>query len=212
MRLGASTLAVSAPLVAVLGLASAAEAATVRAETRVTSGGRLGEFAERLVIVEAAPGEANSLRATAPGDGTLLFTDATAPLTAGPDCRQDGPAVRCSPGPGSLSLTVQLGGDDSIELAPRTFPLVFVHGGPGNDRLTGQEGMDWLLGGPGDDDLRGLEGNDQLAGGPVRTASTPARATTCSAATSTVQAPPARISSTPGPATTRSTAARGSTS
>lgn len=37
-------------------------------------------------------------------------------------------------------------------------------GGPGDDRIDGGEGRDWLTGGGGDDDLRGYGENDRLAG------------------------------------------------
>ena len=41
-----------------------------------------------------------------------------------------------------------------------------LYGGPGNDKIEGQQGDDFLLGGTGNDTLQGDEGSDGLYGGP----------------------------------------------
>jgi Ca2+-binding RTX toxin-like protein len=55
------------------------------------------------------------------------------------------------------------GGDDSL-YGDAGLPAV-IHGGAGNDDLSGGSLNDNLIGGSGNDDLRGYAGNDVLAGG-----------------------------------------------
>lgn len=55
------------------------------------------------------------------------------------------------------------GGDDSIVIEPSITTPALLHGGPGDDRLTGGGG-DALFGGHGNDTLTGGGGNDRLFG------------------------------------------------
>jgi hypothetical protein len=76
---------------------------------------------------------------------------------------------------GSTGRPVQGGaGNDRITTAPSALERSngFVNsgadGGPGNDELTGVEGMDNFNGGPGDDVIHGGGGDDRLRGGEGR--------------------------------------------
>ena len=74
----------------------------------------------------------------------------------------------------TLTLRDNLQGTCDSHLQPK--PVVFVTGGPGNDRIRGSALSEKLLGGPGNDiisagpcdadELDGGPGNDKLTGGP----------------------------------------------
>jgi hypothetical protein len=127
----------------------------------------LGGRRADVIVVEASPDDAATLRATV--NGKVVSTRPADSVTR----------VEVLAGPGGDEVTVALGehagaiavhvdggrgrdrivggdGDDKIE------------GGPGADLLSGGGGNDELLGGPGNDDLSGGEGADRISGGRGR--------------------------------------------
>lgn len=59
-----------------------------------------------------------------------------------------------------------LGDDDNIKVHSKAGAIsTELYGGPGNDKLRGDEGDDYLWGGPGDDVLSGKHGRDVMIGG-----------------------------------------------
>ena len=161
-------------LLAVLGLAAPARAATVGFADVGLCG--KGECSPDLISVVAAPGEANRVRVAVDAQGVLI-TDAGATLD-GACAAVDERTRRCPPG----LVTVLLGdGDDVVEGG------AVAEGGPGADTITGAgtgrggEGDDVIVGttdasgGPGDDRIdladrlsgtaSGDEGDDVLRGG-----------------------------------------------
>jgi Ca2+-binding RTX toxin-like protein len=59
-----------------------------------------------------------------------------------------------------------LGGDDNISLAALVFAgAINIHGGDGNDTLTGSAQVDTIYGGSGNDTINALAGNDTIYGG-----------------------------------------------
>jgi Ca2+-binding RTX toxin-like protein len=164
------TLALLATLAATLIAADAARAATVMHD------------AQGNVVLDAAPGETNTVFVQPGANGTVILNDATAPLQAWDDgCTQIGDRmVECTAGAyvslflddGNDRSTVDLfytggvfaygeAGDDQLVGGPVVNGL---DGGPGNDKLTGGEGHDSIHGGDGNDELSGLGGADELYG------------------------------------------------
>jgi hypothetical protein len=137
-----------------------------------------------MVTFRAAPDEANAASAEHEPGQFVVYDSAAAP-TAGAGCRQRNPSEVQCPDAGISSVLFELGnGDDIASVA--SFPDlpgvdVTIHGGPGNDSLSGtghvfgDDGADKLVaddatgaildGGPGDDQLRDGEAADQLFGG-----------------------------------------------
>jgi Ca2+-binding RTX toxin-like protein len=158
------------PLVALTLLAAApAHAAMVS-----VAGGTL--------TVTAAAGETNAVGVDHQS-ATYFVRDTGAPPSAGPGCRLATDEVQC-PDSGITAAAVDLGdGDDNAGVS--SFELtgvdVTLHGGPGNDSLSGpghlfgDDGRDVLHadddlgavldGGPGDDRLQDGNATDQLFGG-----------------------------------------------
>ncbi len=139
------------------------------------------------LTVTAGPGEINQPRAALGADGTIMLTEAVAPITPGAGCTAVSEReVSCKAGAAlPTSLRVLLGdGDDVVEpgAATGSFESITYEAGPGADRLQiergtadGGEGDDQLRGGadaqtlrggPGADVLEGGDGTDQLDGGP----------------------------------------------
>src|SRR3954463_6974334 len=134
------------------------------------------------VTFAAAPGETNSVSVDRL-DGALTVNDTGAPPTAGAGCKQFGTNAAQCPDSGITSLVIDLGdGDDLAGLQIDATGLdVTIHGGPGNDQLSGpghvfgDDGRDSLNadetvgsvldGGPGKDRLHGQTMADQLLGG-----------------------------------------------
>jgi hypothetical protein len=123
----------------------------------------------------AGAGEENRLTVTE-SDTAIVFEDAGALITPSPPCVQDGPSrASCPlPPPGSQLGVGMGGGDDTVTLrlhAGGRFNATDVHGGPGNDVLTGSDiddiiggdaGNDTINPGPGRDLVRGDEGDDTI--------------------------------------------------
>ena len=128
------------------------------------------------VVLDAAPGETNTVFVQSGNGGTVVINDATAPLQAWDDaCAQlSDSMVECAAGAyvqlflddrndrAAVDLFFTAGvfaygeaGDDQLIGAPVVSGL---DGGPGNDKLTGGEGHDVLHGGDGNDELSGLGG------------------------------------------------------
>jgi hypothetical protein len=134
------------------------------------------------VTFAAAAGEANSVSVDRL-DGALTVNDSGAPPRAGAGCKQFGANAAQCPDSGITSLVIELGdGDDLAGLQIDAAGLdVSIHGGPGNDQLSGpghvfgDDGRDALNadetvgsvldGGPGNDQLHGRTMADQLLGG-----------------------------------------------
>jgi Ca2+-binding RTX toxin-like protein len=135
------------------------------------------------VVLDAAPGEVNTVFVQHGNGGTVVINDATATLEAWDDaCTQvSAQMVECAAGSSvslflddrndraAVDLLFQDGvfaygeaGDDALIGAPTVSGL---DGGAGNDKLTGGEGHDALHGGDGNDELSGLGGADELSGG-----------------------------------------------
>jgi Ca2+-binding RTX toxin-like protein len=129
-------------------------------------------------IFDAAPGETNTVTVVASNTvlGWLVFTDATAPLTAAGLCTQiDAHTAQCP----TVRAGLYLGdGNDVAWLVNTPAPRVchpytgtceldrsFVFGGPGNDRLVGSSFADSEYGEDGNDVLIGNSGADYLSGG-----------------------------------------------
>lgn len=134
------------------------------------------------VVLDAAPGELNTVFVQSGANGTVVINDATASLQAWDDgCAQvSNSMVECTAGAyvvlylddrndrSAVDLFFTGGvfaygeaGDDSLTGAPTVSGL---DGGPGNDKLTGGEGHDAIHGGDGNDELSGLGGSDELYG------------------------------------------------
>ena len=164
-------LALLAALAGALAATDAARAATVMHD------------AQGNVVLDAAPGETNTVFVQSGAGGTVVINDATAPLEAWDDgCAQvSASMVECAAGAyvvlylddrndrsavdlffGGGVFAYGEGGDDQLIGAPTVSGL---DGGAGNDKLTGGEGHDALHGGDGNDELSGLGGPDELLGG-----------------------------------------------
>jgi Ca2+-binding RTX toxin-like protein len=154
----------------------AAEAATVSVGTRQ-------DFPTAppngIVHFDAAPGEANDLTWSFPSSGGVRLHDAGAAITAGTGCTAlDARTVLCTSERPTWFIDARLG-DGADRAAPAATEgaqgatSVEVHGGDGNDALSGGAVPHRLAGDAGDDDLRtglaygsadGGDGNDVLTG------------------------------------------------
>jgi hypothetical protein len=111
----------------------------------------------------AAAGEANQLDVSyRDSDGVYFVTDA-AGVSAGPGCTQEsGTAASCA-GSSVTGVAIDLGdGADKGSAGPFKVPMV-MHGGPGNDDLSGGG---TFFGDAGDDYLIGGDKADVFTGGP----------------------------------------------
>src|SRR4051794_39213384 len=123
-----------------------------------------GHPANHHIVFTAAPGEGNSVHVEYRTDDVDVSDDQ--PLTAGAGCTEVGATeATCPPAPVRLDL-----GDRDDEGFVRCDSLcgeATMHGGAGDDNLSGDERHDVLDGGPGDDELfGGVAGADVLRGGP----------------------------------------------
>jgi hypothetical protein len=119
----------------------------------------------------AAPGEVNSFDARFfEDDQAYRLGDRNAPVTAGAGCTQESSTDALCPAVGITALSIDLGdGDDMGEAAGGPAPIT-MHGGPGNDvlsglgTLAGDEGDDYLVAGAGhhEDVFIGGPGHDQI--------------------------------------------------
>jgi len=140
-----------AAVAVVLVVAPAAGAATVRV-------GATG-----AVDYAAAPGEANTLVASASGT-TVTLADDRATIVPGAGCSAAGAhRATCTTPDGFPSLSADLGDGDDRATVTGLLAAV-IDGGSGNDVLAGGDARDVLDGGPGDDDLRGGAEDDTLFG------------------------------------------------
>jgi Ca2+-binding RTX toxin-like protein len=135
------------------------------------------------VSFRAAPGERNEVTLSSshvPIEGVQIV-DFGATLAPGRYCERgdvDGEAFCGPPAPEGIRLTAYLGDrTDTVEADTGTAYLGpgddvgtgdSLHGGPGNDRLTGYFGDSFLDGGPGADSLSGGRGNDRIVAGRGR--------------------------------------------
>ncbi len=158
-------------LLAALGLAGTASAATVRMD-RLEERDEGETYYYGQVALDAGSGEVNKLSVEyipPPEGGTpaVLVTDPGAPLTAQSRCQQvDANTVRCQAAdvPAIYTLEANLGDmDDKAAYVTDDRSLyVRVHGGEGEDELTSFWGL--LQGGPGNDTLVGRGGDESLEG------------------------------------------------
>ena len=162
-------------IVPVLMFPPAAIAGSVEVGTTIT-GNRYDPY-RPAVVFTAAPGERNQIVVAREGAGGVVLRDGGAVVQTGPGCtaidahtvRCGAPAVAIDAGDRDDSVTVPSvpasgsevhggDGDDSLTGSGR------LAGGPGADTLTGSPAGDVLLGGTGDDVLRAGAGDDQLIG------------------------------------------------
>jgi Ca2+-binding RTX toxin-like protein len=152
-------LPIPAVLAALALLPAAAGAATITADGNGT------------YTYTGAPGEDNDMSLQAQTDGGVLFyansgvTVSSAPAGCH-DAWGDGDwsKVIC---PAPKALVVNAGdGDEWITTDSSDLKVpTTVDGGPGADRLDGDDGAETLIGGPGNDRLDGRKGDDVLDGG-----------------------------------------------
>ena len=110
----------------------------------------------------AAPGEANTLAASASGT-TVTLSDDGATIVPGAGCSAIS-AHRATCAAGSFpTLSADLG-DGPDRAAVTGLLSTVIDGGSGNDILAGGDARDTLEGGPGDDDVRGGAADDTLFG------------------------------------------------
>ena len=147
-------LATLVALLCALAAADAARAATVMHD------------AHGNVVLDAVPGETNTVFVQ-PGNGdTVILNDATAPLQAWDDACDA--ALRLDGGVRRRRLRRAVGSTTATTARPsnRAFPAgVFMHGEAGDDQLVGAPVVSGLDGGPGDDVLDGYAGAQVLRGG-----------------------------------------------
>jgi Ca2+-binding RTX toxin-like protein len=139
-----------AAVAVVLVVAPAAGAATVRV-------GSTG-----AVDYAAAPGETNTLAASASGT-TVTLTDDGATIVPGAGCTAAGAHRATCTAESFPRLSADLGDGDDRATVTGLLAAV-LDGGSGNDALAGGDARDVLDGGPGDDDLRGGAEDDTLSG------------------------------------------------
>ena len=157
-----------------------AAAATTVSEDTLNAGTLLvtDETGERNELtVRAEPGTPASPQAE------LVFEDTSATLaTTASQCRVVAPQVRCTAS-GLGAIIVGLGGGndvfrlDNSASTVAAIGIAVINGGPGDDEITtdagvqnlfGDSGDDTLDAGAGDDILEGSAGSDTLLGGPGR--------------------------------------------
>lgn len=134
----------------------------------------------------ASAGEANRVTVTRVNASTQTVEDLGAPVTPGEGCRSlSANKVRCAAAGDDAIALVRLGdGDDTATLSGRGLGGTLegdrgndrltagpgaeaaLHGGTGDDVLTGDDLSDELLGESGNDRLLGAGGDDELDGGP----------------------------------------------
>ena len=141
----------------VLTAASSAGAATI---TRASDG---------ALVVTAAPSEQNHVALGGPMDGNsgeIMIGDRVALTVATTGCGPSDYVVDCQVG--AAGVRIDLG--DGADLFSTNFDMpasvpVEVHGGAGNDSLTGGDERDVLDGGDGNDTVDGAGGSDVVQGG-----------------------------------------------
>lgn len=124
-----------------------------------------------LVVVTAAPGEANRLSVAQGPDGVTVHDDGALITPQGPCVAVDPRTVRCPAGGGPTvsGFSAALGdGDDTAVVSGAIVNDAFIDGGAGADKLTGGPGEDQLAGGEGADVLDGGAGGETLQGGGGR--------------------------------------------
>jgi hypothetical protein len=112
------------------------------------------------ITFTAAPGETNDVRISS-GPIGLVITD-TAGLTAAGDCTQVSPTEANCGVDGDFVISLGDGNDSLFEAG--SFRPVHVDGGPGDDKLQGDQAVDVFHGGAGKDEIDGGGGADQLFG------------------------------------------------
>jgi hypothetical protein len=123
--------------------------------------------ADEAVSFRAAPGERNRLQVSEE-PGRIVLVDPGARFTARRPCRREGAHRASCPGGGEDTIDVHLG--DRADRAGMSLQYLgwTVHGGRGDDVLTGNFGSDTLYGDRGRDILRGGPGSDSLHAGSGR--------------------------------------------
>lgn len=147
---------------AVLGACLATSAAPAMAAT-------ITRAPDGALVVTAAPGEQNHVALGGPMDGNqgeIMIGDRV-PLTVATsgcgasdyvvDCQVSAPGVRIDLGDGADLFSTNFDMPSSVP--------VEVHGGTGNDSLTGGDEPDVLDGGDGNDTVDGAGGSDVVQGG-----------------------------------------------
>ena len=191
-REGNTRRAAVAAALATLVLAGLAIAPAPAAASTVALVDRGANQNELALLFRAGRGERNRVTITF-DEFAVTVTDAAGVASGDPNCSRSSPiTVVCQtpidavpPSIGradislgdrndTLTLRSNLPGTCDAHLTPN--PVVFVDGGPGNDRIRGSALSEKLMGGPGNDIISGgpcdadiLEGgpgNDKLTGGP----------------------------------------------
>jgi len=186
-RRATALVALGAAALAALALPAApAAASTVALVDRGADQNELG------LVFRAGRGERNRVTITL-DEFAVTITDRAGVRTSDPNCAPTSattvacqtPIEQVPPNLGradialgdradTLTLRNNLAGTCDAHLKPN--PVVFVTGGPGNDRIRGSSLSEKLMGGPGNDiisggacdadELDGGPGNDKLTGGP----------------------------------------------
>jgi Ca2+-binding RTX toxin-like protein len=149
-----------------LAAAAPAHASSARIVT-VDVGDRIDVILQEQLIVTAGKGERNRFRLRSRGARGVEVRDPGSRVRAGAGCARKGRHVAlCTPDDVIEVVEVSAGDrDDRVSLGDLPGDVA-VHGGPGDDRLTGSRFGEALAGGVGDDRLSGHGGPDALAGGP----------------------------------------------
>lgn len=156
-----------------------------------------------VLYYSAAPGEANHVTVTVYNYNYVVNDTGATSLTATAGCTVDPKTTQTvdCPMAGVSSLSVDLGDGNDYFNSFWIFTPVTVHGGAGDDSITGGGGSDHLYGDAGNDTLHGEGGDDYLEGGPgtdtisgdggndtINVVDTTLDHVTCSYGTDTVQA------------------------
>ena len=158
-----SLLVVPLALLLLLVPSGSAVAATVRLDDRTGD-----------VVYRTAPGERNDLRIRATDEPVrghefveLFFVDSV-PIDASGECRPagGGPSTyfaKCELDWAGGRVVVRLGDrDDRVRFSGSFAVPAVMTGGPGDDRLRGNDGRNRLAGGPGRDVISGRGGSDTI--------------------------------------------------
>ncbi len=135
------------------------------------------------LVYTAAPGETNSFwvyESPVYGRGYVTISDNAPVNFPSEQCAADGDRVHCV-APGAVYALLGDGNDKGgFGISQKLANPAVISGGPGDDKLTGNEygptvaaligdeGKDVLKGGPGDEELQGGAGNDDVNGGGGR--------------------------------------------
>jgi hypothetical protein len=148
-------------------LAIAVAAAAAPSSALASSVSYEGPPGAEVLVLRAAPGELNRPGVQEGTDaGWVTLYDANTEITQLPAVCQDerGWHYVVCPAPNGVRLELGDGNDWSTVSSGVAHPVT-MFGGPGDDRLEGNEQVNVLDGEAGDDVVRGYDGDDQLDGG-----------------------------------------------